>query len=102
MDCIDDNTMLDLVDGTLDAAARDRVLRHIETCAACRRTVASSIGMLAPSTAREPDPPPFTIGRYVVLEVSDMYAGHVERLEPIIAEVAARWELQLEPAPVEA
>jgi hypothetical protein len=38
----------------------------------------------------------------LVLEFSEAYAGHVERLEPIIATVGERWELELEPAPVEA
>jgi hypothetical protein len=38
----------------------------------------------------------------LVLDVSEAYAGHVERLDPIIAAVGERWELQLEPAPVEA
>lgn len=38
----------------------------------------------------------------LVLEFSETYARHVEQLEPIIATVGERWELQLEPAPVEA
>jgi tetratricopeptide (TPR) repeat protein/tRNA A-37 threonylcarbamoyl transferase component Bud32 len=63
--CIDDNTMLDLVDGTLDAPARDRVLRHIDDCPPCRRTAAHSVGLLAPASKHEP---PATIGRYVVLD----------------------------------
>ena len=38
----------------------------------------------------------------LLLEFSEAYASHVGRLEPIIATVGERWELQLEPAPVEA
>lgn len=38
----------------------------------------------------------------LVLEFSEAYAGHVEGLEPVIATVGERWELQLEPAPVDA
>lgn len=44
-------------------------------------------------------------GQYLdglVLDFSEAYARHVERLEPIIVTVAERWQLELEPAPVEA
>jgi hypothetical protein len=37
-----------------------------------------------------------------VLDFSEAYARHVERLEPIVRAVAERWELELEPVPVEA
>jgi hypothetical protein len=38
----------------------------------------------------------------LLFEFSEAYARHVERLEPIIAAVGERWELPVEPAPVEA
>lgn len=38
----------------------------------------------------------------LVLEFSAAYGLHVEQLEPMIATVGERWELQLVPAPVEA
>jgi hypothetical protein len=44
-------------------------------------------------------------GQYLaglVLEFSEAHARHVERLEPIVAAVADRWQLELEPVPVEA
>jgi hypothetical protein len=44
-------------------------------------------------------------GRYLdglVLEFSEAYARHVEGLEPIVAAVAERWELELERMPVDA
>ncbi|MDQ3401306.1 MAG: hypothetical protein M3470_09910 [Chloroflexota bacterium] len=44
-------------------------------------------------------------GQYLdglVLEFSEAYARHVECLEPIVAAVAERWELELEPVPIEA
>jgi hypothetical protein len=44
-------------------------------------------------------------GQYLdglVLDFSEVYARHVERLEPIIAAVAERWQLDVEPVPVEA
>jgi hypothetical protein len=44
-------------------------------------------------------------GQYLdglVLDFSEAYARRVERLEPIAAAVAERWELELEPAPVKA
>jgi hypothetical protein len=38
----------------------------------------------------------------LVLDFSEAYAGHIERLAAIINAVGERWELELEPAPVEA
>jgi hypothetical protein len=38
----------------------------------------------------------------MVLEFAETYARHVDRLEPIVATVAERWKLDVEPAPVEA
>jgi hypothetical protein len=37
-----------------------------------------------------------------VLDFSEAYARHLERLEPIVAAIAERWELEVEPVPVEA
>jgi hypothetical protein len=38
----------------------------------------------------------------MVLEFAETYARHVDRLEPIVATVAERWKVDVEPAPVEA
>jgi serine/threonine protein kinase len=38
-DCLDENSALELLDGSLASAARARIERHIESCAACRELV---------------------------------------------------------------
>lgn len=40
-ECLDDDTLAALADGTLDAAARAAVLPHLAGCARCRRAVGS-------------------------------------------------------------
>jgi len=53
-DCLDDDTLAALADGTLDAARRDPVLTHVAGCARCRAAVASVARTLAaPGVARE-------------------------------------------------
>jgi anti-sigma factor RsiW len=53
-ECLDDDTIAALADGTLDAAARTAVLPHLATCARCRGAVASVARALADSgVARE-------------------------------------------------
>lgn len=52
--CLDDDTVAALVDGTLDAASREVVLPHVATCAWCRDAVASVTRTLADArVARE-------------------------------------------------
>jgi len=46
--------IVELVDGTLDAAARERVAAHLETCAACR-TLADDLRRIE-KAARELEP----------------------------------------------
>jgi hypothetical protein len=53
-ECLDDDTVAALADGTLDAAARGAVLPHLAGCARCRGAVASVARALADSgVARE-------------------------------------------------
>ena len=52
--CLDDETIAGLADGTLGAAARSAVLPHLAGCPRCRSAVASVARALAdPSLARE-------------------------------------------------
>ena len=52
-DCLGDDTIAALAEGTLDDAARAAVLPHLAGCARCRRAVASVAGALAdPRVAR--------------------------------------------------
>lgn len=46
-DCLDEDTVAALADGTLAAETRSRALAHVATCALCRRAVASVAGALA-------------------------------------------------------
>jgi hypothetical protein len=53
-ECLDDDTVAALADGTLDAAARAAVVPHLAGCARCRGAVASVARALADSgVARE-------------------------------------------------
>jgi hypothetical protein len=53
-ECLDDDTIAALADGTLDAAARTSVLPHLAACARCRGAVASvTRALAAPGVARE-------------------------------------------------
>ena len=49
-DCIDDDTIAALADGSLDPALRATVLPHVSTCARCRAAVASVARALAESS----------------------------------------------------
>ena len=46
-DCLDENTVAGLAEGSLDPEARGRALMHVATCALCRRAVASVAEALA-------------------------------------------------------
>lgn len=53
-DCLDDDTVAALADGSLDAARRQAVLPHLSRCPRCRAAVASVARALAdPGIARE-------------------------------------------------
>jgi len=53
-DCLDEEIIAAVVDGTLDPAARGGATRHLASCARCRRAVASVIHSLDdPSVSRE-------------------------------------------------
>ena len=68
MACLDDDTLVDLVDGTVPSAERPPLLRHLESCPSCRRTVARALQLLEPPPTPDPCAPAFTIGRYVVVD----------------------------------
>lgn len=53
MACLDDNTLAELVDGSISAADRGRVQAHIDGCPSCRELVAT----LAPSVPSMPAKP---------------------------------------------
>jgi len=53
-DCLDDDTIAALAEGTLDGAARAAVMPHLATCRRCRTAVASVARALAdPAVSRE-------------------------------------------------
>jgi len=53
-DCLDEETIAALVDGTVETDARNTATRHLASCARCRRAVASvAKGLADPSVARE-------------------------------------------------
>jgi len=53
-ECLDDEILAALAEGTLSPAAREAALRHLAFCARCRRAVGSIARALAdPSVARE-------------------------------------------------
>src|SRR5205823_13961357 len=53
-DCLDEETIAAVVDGTAEADARKTATRHLASCARCRGAVASvARGLTDPSVARE-------------------------------------------------
>lgn len=53
-DCLDETMIAAVVDGALDPAARGEAMRHLASCARCRRAVASVLqGLDDPAVARE-------------------------------------------------
>jgi len=67
--------IVELVDGTLDAAARERVAAHLETCAACR-TLADDLRRIE-KAARELEPvePPARVWRELSSALAGGHAG---------------------------
>lgn len=51
MGCLDENTVVELVEGRLSEEARQAVQGHLATCGACRRLVAQTAEALLPTAA---------------------------------------------------
>lgn len=68
--CLDDETLLELVSGTLPAAALADVDAHLDTCGDCREIVAGVARADGAAGGGEPEiRPGATVGRFVVLEL---------------------------------
>src|SRR5438067_11133803 len=53
-DCLDEETIAAVVDGTVEADVRNAATRHLASCARCRGVIASVVrGLADPSVARE-------------------------------------------------
>ena len=79
MGCLNDNTVVALVEGTLSQQARAELLLHVDDCDACRELVALAAEALLQSCERQKAPdndnhglddltPLERVGRYVILE----------------------------------
>jgi anti-sigma factor RsiW len=49
--CLDENTILELIEGALDAGGAREVAAHIDECSACRALVAQAAGEVPSSSA---------------------------------------------------
>ena len=94
MDCPDETTLSDFLDGLLPAEQRERVLEHVERCSECQWLVAlgaSDAGPEPESRPGAPLPPGATLSRYVVLErigqgaMGVVYAAHDPELARKVA-----------------
>jgi tetratricopeptide (TPR) repeat protein/predicted Ser/Thr protein kinase len=65
--CLDENTVLELCEGSLDAARASAATVHLDACGACRRLVALVAGD-GEGAADAPLAPGATLGRHVILE----------------------------------
>jgi len=74
-ECLDDDTLAALAEGSLDAAARQAVLPHLAGCARCRGAVASVARALSDSA--------------VAHEVAGVEAGHRRRFYKLALPAAA-------------
>src|SRR5882672_8066914 len=73
MECLNDETMAAIADGTLAAEERRVAIGHVDGCANCRQVLAGVLTLDAPSQGMPGTPRKAlvvgeTIGRYVVLE----------------------------------
>ncbi len=91
MTCLDDNAMVELADGQLAPPHRERALRHLESCAPCRRTVARALRTLEPLPAPASEVAPFSIDRYRVIDwlgegaMGVVYRAHDPRIDREVA-----------------
>ncbi|HEX2691857.1 MAG TPA: protein kinase [Kofleriaceae bacterium] len=83
--CLDDDAIVELLEGQLGAAARRAVLRHLDGCSDCRRLVADA-GSLGDTTDDELLGRGAAIGRYILSRVVGVgamgvvYAAHDPQL----------------------
>jgi tetratricopeptide (TPR) repeat protein/predicted Ser/Thr protein kinase len=88
--CLDENTVLELCEGSLDAARAGAAGAHIDDCATCRRLVALVAGD-GERAADAPLAPGATLGRHVILEavgagaMGFVYAAYDPELERKVA-----------------
>src|SRR5262245_15365481 len=74
--CLDEDRVVDLLEGRLDEGARARVTEHLDACGDCRRLVAATALSSNPSEAEAAERPgraPLRagaqVGRYVILDL---------------------------------
>jgi serine/threonine-protein kinase len=78
MGCLDDNEVVDFMEGRLDASRREAVEAHLADCATCRRVLARTAEALLPTGSDDASQEPFLaplrgllpgdrVGRYRVL-----------------------------------
>jgi serine/threonine protein kinase len=103
VDCLDENTVLALIDGTLDGAARAAAERHLAICSSCCDLVATAAGA-EPARLTQTDDgdhgsterstglaPGATVGRYVILSLvgrggmGEVYAAYDPQLDRRVA-----------------
>jgi eukaryotic-like serine/threonine-protein kinase len=100
VDCLDEDTVLALVDGRLDAVARTAVERHLADCSECSELVAAATGadivasqaaLLPPAGEAAALARGVTVGRYVILDIvgrggmGEVYAAYDPQLDRKIA-----------------
>jgi tRNA A-37 threonylcarbamoyl transferase component Bud32/tetratricopeptide (TPR) repeat protein len=89
--CLDENTILELIEGALDAARAAEVAAHIDACSACRGLVARAAGGETPALGGAPLRRGTTLGRHVILEaigagaMGAVYAAYDPELERKVA-----------------
>jgi hypothetical protein len=69
-DCLEEDVVLDLIEGRLSGADIDQVTRHLDTCASCSEVVAqlAQSANVGEKSERAPLPRGANVGRYVVLD----------------------------------
>lgn len=88
MACIDDDAVLEVLDGTVTDADRAPLLEHIETCEGCRVTVAAALSLVPDQTATVA---PMRVGRYVVQDwigegaMGVVYRAHDPQIDRAVA-----------------
>lgn len=89
MACIDDDAVLDVLDGTVTEADRTPLLEHIERCEGCRVTLAAALSLAPPD--EDVTAPPLRFGRYVVQDwvgegaMGVVYRAHDPQIDRAVA-----------------
>src|SRR5580700_5282779 len=94
-DCLDEDTVLDLLEGRLDDAARERVTAHLDGCPSCHELVADAAQQEGSEPVRASLRGPLRrgagVGRYVVLDpvgagsMGTVYAAYDPELDRKVA-----------------